>query len=212
MVVWAMPPDRLLADANGGSWGIARWLALAFDTGLYGIFAMHHSLFARELVKSWLARVIPPQLVRSVYVWIASLLFAAMCLAWQRIGGDLYLVSGWPAVALAAVQALGLGFLIWSVRAIDPLELAGIRPQPPAGRLQTAGPYRLVRHPLYLGFVLFVAGPAHMTVDRLSFAIMTLAYLVIAIPWEERALGGTFGDAYLEYTRRVRWRLVPYVY
>jgi protein-S-isoprenylcysteine O-methyltransferase Ste14 len=211
-VVWAIPatavaggPGRRLVEVDAG------WPALAFDTLLFGVFAIHHSIFARERIKTWLARFVPSGLERSVYVCTASLLLIGMCLSWQPVGGDLYRTSGWLALGLGGVQALGIGLVAWAVRAIDPLELAGIRDQSRTG-LQTMGPYRLVRHPLYLGFLLAIFGTTHMTADRLSFAVMTLAYLAVAIPWEERALASVFGEEYVRYKRRVRWRLVPYVY
>jgi protein-S-isoprenylcysteine O-methyltransferase Ste14 len=114
---------------------------------------------------------------------------------------------------LTAVQAGGLVLTALGTRAIDPLELAGIRA--PAARpsdLQVRGAYRLVRHPLYLGWLLMVFAPPHMTGDRLTFAIVTSTYLLIAIPWEEQSLERTFGTAYRDYKSRVRWRVVPYVY
>ena len=69
-----------------------------------------------------------------------------------------------------------------------------------------------MRHPLYLGWVLIVFGVSHLTGDRLAFAIITTAYLVVAIPWEERLLEDVFGDQYARYKQNVRWRLVPFVY
>ena len=74
------------------------------------------------------------------------------------------------------------------------------------------GPYRWVRHPLYLGWLLMVFGAAHMTGDRLAFAAITTAYLVVAIPWEERSLRQSFGEAYARYMRDVRWRMIPFIY
>ena len=99
-----------------------------------------------------------------------------------------------------------------SVRAIDALELAGIRRDARDGELQAGGPYGLVRHPIYLGWMLIVFGSAHMTGDRLAFAAVTSLYLAIAIPWEERALETAFGDRYQRYKQQVRWRVVPYIY
>src|SRR5262249_3167132 len=101
-----------------------------------------------------------------------------------------------------------------SVRAIDALELAGIRqPADVAGTtLQITGPYGLVRHPLYLGWVLAVFGAARMTGDRLTFAAISTFYLVVAVPWEERSLSRTFGASYEAYKKRVRWRIVPFMY
>ncbi len=78
--------------------------------------------------------------------------------------------------------------------------------------LQFHGPYRWVRHPLYLGWLLATFGPAHMTGDRLVFAGISLFYLVIAVPFEERSLIGSFGEPYVRYRELVRWRIVPYVY
>lgn len=186
--------------------------AAAIDGLLFALFAAHHSLFAREPVKQRLARAIPERLLRPTYVLTSSLLLSAVCLLWQPIGGDLYREAGWRVAAHASIQLFGV-WLIWrSVGAIDALELAGIRRRSSSDRLQMAGPYRVVRHPLYSGWLLVVFGAAHMTGDRLAFAAFTAAYLLVAIPWEERALAETFGADYQAYERRVRWRLVPYVY
>ena len=186
--------------------------ALLFDALLFTIFALHHSLFARAAVKRAMAAVVPEHLLRSTYVWTASALLNVVCLSWTPIGGELYDASGWRAALHAAVQLAGLVLIAESVRAIDPLELAGIRP--PSGRdgLQVSGPYRLVRHPLYFGWVLASFGAAHMTGDRLAFAALTSLYLAIAIPWEERSLVDSFGDAYRRYQRQVRWRMIPFIY
>jgi protein-S-isoprenylcysteine O-methyltransferase Ste14 len=99
------------------------------------------------------------------------------------------------------------------VAEIDPLELAGIRmPDDRTETLQIAGPYRIVRHPLYLGWMLCAFGTNHLTGDRLAFAVMTSLYLVIAIPWEERSLVESYGGEYIRYQRQVRWRVIPFIY
>ena len=186
--------------------------AAIFDAILVSLFAAHHSVFARERVKQALAQALPERLVRTVYVWTASLLLLIVCALWQPIGGDAYQVTGWRAMIHLALQASGVWLIAQSVRVIDALELAGIRRRPATGDLQMAGPYRLVRHPLYLGWMLATFAAAHMTIDRLAFAVLTTAYLVVAIPWEERALIAVFGREYQAYQRRVRWRVLPYVY
>jgi protein-S-isoprenylcysteine O-methyltransferase Ste14 len=147
-----------------------------------------------------------------VYVWTASLLLILVCLLWRPIGGDLFDVAGPRAFIHAMVQLSGLALIGLSVRAIDPLELAGIRRRGVDEELHITGPYRLVRHPLYLGWMLIVFGAAHMTGDRLAFAAITALYLVIAIPWEERSLERTFGDAYRRYKGEVRWKAIPYLF
>jgi protein-S-isoprenylcysteine O-methyltransferase Ste14 len=146
-----------------------------------------------------------------VYVSVASLLLALVCLVWQPIGGTLYAATGAVRMLLLGVQLAGLWLTVWSVRAIDLLALAGLRPAT-VSPLVIRGPYRYVRHPLYLGWVLLVFGTPHMTGDRLAFAALTGLYLVIAIPWEERDLTNTFGPAYDRYKREVRWRLFGGLY
>ena len=188
------------------------WPALVVDSGLITVFALHHSLFARETVKAAMARLIPASLLRSLYVWIASLLLLIACALWRSVGGEFYRAHGVAALALTATQLAGLLMTAIGVSRIDPLELAGIRPARDTDGLQISGPYRWVRHPLYLGWALMVFGAAHMTGDRLAFAAITTCYLMIAIPWEERSLRRAFGDDYARYVRDVKWRMIPFIY
>jgi protein-S-isoprenylcysteine O-methyltransferase Ste14 len=191
--------------------------ALAFDLALFTIFALHHSLMARTGAKRRLARVIPPELERSSYVWIASLLFLAVCLLWRPIGGNLYRIDGPATLAFYAVQVLGVVIVLWATVALKALDLAGVnqlcQSQPPERpTLSTTGLYGWLRHPVYFGWVLFVFGTPHMTVDRAVFASISTAYLGLAIPLEERSLREAFGEAYGAYARRVRWRMIPGIY
>jgi methanethiol S-methyltransferase len=188
------------------------WRPIVIDIALFALFAAHHSLFARGRVKRTIAAVVPPRLLRSSYVWTASMLLVMVCVWWRPIGGELYHAQGLPALVHAIVQLAGLGLAAWSVAKIDPLELAGIRQPAGNGQIHVGGPYKFVRHPLYLGWILAVGGAARMTGDRLVFALMTSTYLLIAIPWEERALIRDFGDAYARYKLRVRWRVIPFIY
>ena len=191
----------------------AGWPVVLLDLALFSLFALHHSLFARETMKRTVAAVVPERLRRSVYVWTASALLILVCLAWRPIGGELYDVIGWRAAIHGAVQIAGLVLIAESTRTIDPLELAGIRPaSDTAGGLQIGGPYRLVRHPLYFGWMLAAFGAAHMTGDRFAFAVISSFYLVIAVPWEERSLRHSFGEAYARYQQNVRWRVIPFIY
>lgn len=202
LVVWASPAV-----------GAGAWTSVAINTALFTVFALHHSLFAREALKGQVARIVPDRLLRSFYVWIASLLLLVVLALWQPIAaGDAWAVAGWRAAVHASVQLGGVWLIARSVATIDPLELAGIKPPSGSDSLQIAGPYRWVRHPLYLGWLLAVFGAAHMTADRLTFAAITSAYLFVAIPWEERSLLRMFGEPYARYQRTVRWRIIPYVY
>ena len=207
LVIWASP-----AAAAGGWTAVT---AAAVDAVLFAVFALHHSLFARESMKSRIARVVPERLLRSFYVWTASALLLGVLALWQPVAGDLYHVNGWPSFVHAAVQQFGIWLIARSVAQISALELAGIKPAAASSltnTLQVGGPYKWVRHPLYLGWLLALFGAAHMTGDRVAFATISTAYLLVAIPWEERSLLHTFGEPYARYQRVVRWRVIPYVY
>jgi protein-S-isoprenylcysteine O-methyltransferase Ste14 len=191
--------------------------ALVVDAALILVFAGHHSVFARDSVKRRLA-FIPADMLTSFYVWVASLLLFAVPLFWMPIGGDFYRVHGWLSYIFVAVQLAGLWISSRAVAGLDALELAGIRQvigsrgQPRSRALQVTGPYRFVRHPLYLGWVLMFFGAPAMTVDRLTFAGLTTLYLALAVPWEEKGLRQSYGGDYAQYAERVRWRIVPLLY
>jgi len=205
VAVWSRPPAGP---------GAAIWTAALANTALFGLFAGHHSLFARERVKAAVARVVPDRLLTSVFVWIASTLFIVACISWVRTGRDVYDLHGWIAAVFTAAQVSGVLLTAAGVRRLDPLELAGIRRRERSDgpAVQTTGPYGVVRHPLYLGWLLMTFGAAHMTVDRLAFAVISSGYLLIAIPWEEASLERDLGPDYAAYKKKVRWRVIPYVY
>lgn len=190
----------------------AGWLAIVADTLLFSCFALHHSLFARDGMKTRIARIVGNPLVRSAYVWIASALLLVVDLSWRPIGGCVYRMTPPAAGVALGVQIAGLWLTVRGAQAIHPLELAGIRNSLQATALQVGGPYRLVRHPLYLGWMLMTFSAAQMTGDRLVFAAISTAYLAMAIPFEERALVRLFGPHYERYRDRVRWRMIPYLY
>lgn len=194
--------------------------AVAADVALFTVFALHHSIFARPAVKTWLAARVGMALERSVYTWIASVLFFVVCAQWQSVPGEAYALHGLYAAAGYALQGIGLIVTVRSSARLDVLDLAGVRPALRARRgdaavhvpLETSGLYSFVRHPLYFGWAMLVFGAPRMTMTRLVFAVISTAYLAIAIPFEERSLIRTFGDAYREYQRCVRWRMLPGVY
>jgi protein-S-isoprenylcysteine O-methyltransferase Ste14 len=189
--------------------------AIPFNTLLFGAFAAHHSVLARSGAKAWVTRVVPRRLERSLYVWTASLLLLAVFALWAHVPGTIYaLPAPWAWLGTAA-QLAGVWLTCRGAAVIAPLELAGIRQvygdSRPAA-FKVVGPFRWVRHPIYLGWLLIVFGAPLMTVDRLLWATISSAYLVIAIPFEERGLSEAFGDAYRAYQARVRWRLLPGVW
>jgi protein-S-isoprenylcysteine O-methyltransferase Ste14 len=197
--------------------GASAGRAMAIDVLLFSLFALHHSLFARTGFKAAVARAVPASLERSVYVWIASLLFIAVCAWWQPIAGHAWLLTGWSAGVLLAVQAAGGVFTLVAARHLDVLELAGVRqalhlPSKRATGLDDHGPYGLVRHPIYFAWLLLVWPAPVMNGTRLVFAAVSTIYLLVAIPYEERDLRRQFGPAYDQYSRKVPWRLLPRIY
>ncbi len=209
-------------------------IPVAIDTALFTLFALHHSLFARSFVKRRLfgagakpgsdlgqtgvrPRSDPSPMERPTYVWVASMIFIAVCAAWRPVPGELYRVTGVLALAAYAVHVAGIVLTARGSARLDVLDLAGVRAVSPARapthvRLQTRGVYGFVRHPVYFAWVLMVIGTPHMTMTRLAFAVLSTAYLAIAIPFEERGLLDVFGKEYQEYQKRVRWRIIPGLY
>jgi methanethiol S-methyltransferase len=201
----------------GGDQASASYSALVsgpalVNYGLFTAFALHHSLFARTGAKEVVRRYVPPSLERSAYTMIASVLFVFVCLWWRPVEGSAWTLSGAGRLLGYTAQVTGVVVTLAGARALDFLELAGVRQAMDDTRrhpLETGGVYGVVRHPLYFAWALLVFGAPDMTMTRLSFALISTAYLAIAIPFEERSLVETFGPAYASYQKKVRWRMLP---
>ena len=181
---------------------------------LFTIFALHHSIMARTGAKEWIKRLVPQDLERAVYVWIASVLFLAVCWLWRPLPGLLWHAGGALSWMLIAVQLIGVGLTLRASQIVGVLELAGVV-QPDHNKpyeFTTAGPFGVVRHPIYFGWVLIVFATPVMTATQLLFAVISSAYIVVAIPLEERSLLEAFPDKYRTYQSRMRWRLIPGVW
>ena len=201
------------APAVGDAWTFP----IAIDLLLFTAFAMHHSLFARSGFKDALTRVVPPALERTTYVWIASVMFIAICALWRPVPGFVWNVEGTGAVLLRMLQTAGVLFTLAAARHLDILDLSGIRsalglPSNRPMKLDEHGPYGLVRHPIYLGWIFMVWPAPFMNGTRLAFAAISTIYLIVAIPFEERDLNRTFGEAYEHYADRVRHKILPWIY
>ena len=180
---------------------------------LFTVFALHHSIMARTGAKAWITRHLPPGLERSVYVWIASALFLAVCWLWQPLPGVIWETRG-PGLALYIAQAFGVAFTLAAARIVGVWELSGVT-QPDVTRpieFKAEGPFAIVRHPIYLGWMLMVFATPVMTTSRLLFAVVSTLYLIAAIPFEERSLLEAFPEKYGAYQKQLRWRLIPFVW
>jgi protein-S-isoprenylcysteine O-methyltransferase Ste14 len=192
--------------------------ALLVNLGLLGIFAVQHSVMARPFFKRWVTRYIPQAAERSTYVVAASAALIALFAFWQPMGGVIWSVENPHAQILLHIAFIfGWLLVLVSTFLINHFDLFGLRQvwlnlhRKPYTELRFGTPlvYRLVRHPLYLGFLLgFWATPV-MTVAHLVFAVATTAYILIAIQLEERDLIEMHPE-YAEYRRRVPM-LIPFI-
>lgn len=184
--------------------------ALLIDVGLLALFAVQHSGMARPAFKRWWTRIVPEAAERSTYVLVSSLLLVGLFAWWQPLGGVIWQAEGWARAAILTVYGLGWALLLYSTFLIDHFDLFGLRQvwrrargaayEPP--RFHAPSLYRLVRHPLYVGWLMIFWAAPTMTAAHLLFAVMTTAYILVAIQLEERDLVTAFPDDYPNYRRR----------
>jgi protein-S-isoprenylcysteine O-methyltransferase Ste14 len=185
--------------------------SLLIDLGLLGLFAIQHSVMARPAFKRAWTRVVPEVAERSTYVLASSLALILLFWQWRPLGGVVWDVQEPLGRALLyAGFAFGWLLVLVSTFLINHFDLFGLRQvwlyllgRPYQSlKFATPGPYRLVRHPLYVGwFFAFWATPT-MTMTHLLFAVMTTVYILVAIQLEERDLVASHPE-YDAYRRRV---------
>jgi protein-S-isoprenylcysteine O-methyltransferase Ste14 len=187
-------------------------ISFAIDVGLLTLFAVQHSVMARKWFKDWWTRIVPKPIERSTYVFFSSVALILLFALWRPLGGVIWSVEDPAArVVLRGLFAFGWALVLFSTFLINHFDLFGLRQvwhyllgRPLAEmRFTTPGPYRLVRHPLYVGWLLAFWMTPLMTFAHLLFSIATTAYILVAIQLEERDLVREHGDAYEEYRRTV---------
>jgi methanethiol S-methyltransferase len=185
--------------------------ALLVDFGLLALFGLHHSIAARERFKDVVRRFVPPSAERATYVLASSLLLLLVVYAWRPIPGALWTIADPTARAVMnGVYAFGWLLLLASTHMIDHFELFGLRQAFAAMRrerfvepaFKTPGLYRVVRHQIYVAWMIVFWAAPDMTFGRLLFAASFTAYILIAIGFEERDLVRRFGAAYEAYRAR----------
>jgi protein-S-isoprenylcysteine O-methyltransferase Ste14 len=186
--------------------------ALLIDAVLLGIFAVQHSVMARQGFKRWWKNIVPEPIERSTYVLLASLILILLFWQWRPMLSVVWNVTN-PVGSLVLSVVFWAGWLLvlLSTFVINHFDLFGLRQV----YLYLKGLpytnlvfkkrlfYKFVRHPLLLGFMIAFWATPKMTLGHLVFALATTAYMLIAIQLEERDMVEMHGDSYREYQREV---------
>lgn len=199
---------KTLDSGAQGSFGTA----LLINLGLLGLFAVQHSVMARPAFKALWTRVVPQPVERSTYVLFSSMALILLFALWQPMGVAIWNVEN-PAARGVLYGLFGTGFLVVLVSTflINHFDLFGLRQvylylrgrEYTTLRFKTPLFYKHVRHPLYVGWLLAFWATPTMTVAHLVFAVMTTAYILVAIQLEERDLVSLHGRDYAEYRKQV---------
>jgi protein-S-isoprenylcysteine O-methyltransferase Ste14 len=199
---------------DGAPGGIAS--SIAVDVALIALFGVQHSVMARPAFKRIWTRVVPIAAERSTFVIVSCACLALLYWQWRPLPEVVWQAPAELALPIFAVAALGWATALVSTYLIDHFDLFGLRQtlrfatgrayRPPVFRERFL--YRMVRHPLMLGFlVAFWAAPT-MSRGHLLFSATMTAYVLLALVVEERTLVELHGEAYLDYRRRVP-KLIP---
>lgn len=185
--------------------------ALLIDLLLLGVFALQHSLMARQWFKKAWTRVVPQSVERSTYVMLSSLALLLLFWKWETIGGVIWSVEN-PIgrIMIYHLYALGWIIVLAATFLINHFDLFGLRQvwlklvgqEYTPLKFRTPILYRYMRHPLYFGWLLVFWSAPVMTAAHLVFAVATTAYILIAIQFEERDLV-RMHEEYADYRRQV---------
>jgi protein-S-isoprenylcysteine O-methyltransferase Ste14 len=187
--------------------------SLLINTALLSVFVVQHTIMARPWFKARWTRIIPRAIERSTFVLFASLALALIFWQWRPLPQTLWHVENSAlALALSAVSLGGWAIVFLSSFMVSHFDLFGLRqvwsrfqnrPLRPI-EFRLVGLYKLVRHPLMVGFIIAVWATPHMTVGHLFFAAMITGYIFMGTWFEERDLIAEHGERYLQYRRQVR--------
>ncbi len=193
-------------------------LAVLINLGLLVVFALQHSVMARQGFKRVWTGIVPKPVERSTYVLFSSLALILLFWLWQPMGGVVWEIENPTGQALVyGIYACGWGLLLLSTFLIDHFDLFGLRQvtlyllgrEYENPRFKTPWLYKVVRHPIYVAWIIIFWATPIMTVAHLLFAAVTTGYILVAIQLEERDLVSFHGAAYERYRQAVP-ALVPF--
>lgn len=195
--------------------------ALLINLGLLSLFALQHSVMARPAFKQWWTRFVPQPVERSTYVLFSSLALILLFWQWQPMGGIIWQVDNTIGRGiLFSFFAFGWLLVLVATFLINHFDLFGLRQvylylrgrEYTPLTFGTPGPYKHIRHPLYVGWLFAFWATPTMTAAHLVFALLTTAYILVAIQLEERDLLAAHGESYAEYQRRVPMLIPRFLY
>lgn len=186
--------------------------ALLVNAVLLAVFALQHSVMARPGFKKWWTKFVPQPVERSTYVLLASLALILLFWQWRPIPTVVWHVdNAFVGYLLVAIFFLGWATVLVGTSLINHFDLFGLRQVYLYQRgaeytelgFRTPFLYKIVRHPIMLGFIMAFWATPHMTLGHLVFTIATTAYILIAIQLEERDIVSVHGTAYEDYRKQV---------
>ena len=179
---------------------------------LLGAFAVQHSIMARPAFKAKWTKIVPWSIERSTFVLLASGLLCLMFWQWRPMTTALWSIDQ-PVLrhGLHGISFLGWAMVFYSTFIINHFDLFGLRQvflylkgkEYTDLKYAERSLYKLVRHPLYLGFITAFWFTPEMTQGHLLFAAVTTAYILVAIQLEERDLMKGLGQDYVDYRKRI---------
>lgn len=205
---------------------VPKQISSNIETGISGIdviqnfslillFGLQHSIMARSWFKKWWSNIIPASLERVTYLLFSSIILGIIIMYWQPINIIIWDIRGSAvAIFLRGISVLGLIIIVVSVLSLSSADFIGWQQFKSATEatetFQIPLLYKVVRHPIYFGFLLSIWSAAHMTLGHLFFAILISAYIYVGAALEERNLVERFGVKYKLYQQEVAM-LIPFV-
>ncbi len=208
----------LLGSYNLVGLGMKNYQALIFDAFLCLLFFAQHSLMARGQFRQWVARFLPQKYYGAFYAIASGVVVLVLVVFWQEVPYTVAAVQGFPRIVSRAIFITAIAGVAWTIWALGFFvnfrlqsmvdDLRGRRSL--SSLVTDRGPYRWIRHPLYLSSLLMIWSNPDLTLDRLLFNLLFTIWVVVAILLEERGLIMAFGEAYRTYQRSVPM-LIPFL-